>query len=81
MIEPEICGPRPTGLWAGYAPGRDKLLSSLAKVCNLAFMKFLSISILLMTAYCDAPGEVNSGKYVSSEETNTFFICSIRMIT
>ena len=39
----------------------EDLLRSLAKLSNLASMKFLSLSIPLMTAYCDAPGEVNSG--------------------
>ena len=39
----------------------EDLLRSLAKVCNLVSLKFLPISIPLMTAYCDAPGEVNRG--------------------
>lgn len=38
----------------------DDLLRSLAKVYNLAFIS-LPISIPLMTAYFDAPGEENSG--------------------
>lgn len=46
MIKPKICRRGPTGVWAGYAPGRPnlKIFSDLVAYLKLLVMLMRSIS-------------------------------------